>query len=304
MDFSRYLSPAGDPAGNRTTSMVAPARLRSVQELVRRLPPLPGMMFELITELGEPDAEIDRLEDHISRDPTLTTRLLKMANSAFFAPAVPVATVGHALMILGLDAARNLVLATAMRAAMGASRSSPTHQGREVFRHSLAVAIAARRLCRLRDTRDPHEPDPFVAGLLHDVGLVALAPLYANEAGVLESAGGLSPEVERSVLGIDHVLAGRMVHAHWKLPDSLLDPILGHHSDPRDLDGGSTTTIVALADAHAEATGWEPHPATNRHGALERRDAIIAHVGLEPDRVHDVLDGMEQEFASFLGSAS
>jgi len=262
------------------------------------------MMFELITELGDPDAAIHRLEDHISRDPTLTTRLLKMANSAFFAPAVPIESVGHALMILGLDAARNLVLATAMRSAMGTGRSSPSRQGEDVFRHSLAVAIAARRLGRVRGTRDTPEPDPFVAGLLHDVGMVALAPLYANEVSVLESAGGLSPEVERTVLGIDHVLAGRMVHAHWKLPDSLLDPILGHHADPRDLDVQSTTTIVALADAHAEATGWLPHRGMNPHGALERREAIITRLQLSQDEVHDALDGMEEEFASFLGQPS
>lgn len=303
LSFDRYLAPGGDDAAPDAPAAPVPVRMRSIEEAVRTLPPLPTMMTDLLRELGSADADIGQLEERISRDPTLTTRLLRMANSAFYAPAAEVCSVGQALMILGLRTARNLVVATAMRAVMGARRSVPGLKAGGIFQHSIAVAVTASRLGRRVDRFAGLDEGLFVAGLLHDIGMVALAETYAAEHAALLQAGGLVPEAERAVLGIDHVQVGRMVHEHWKLPAELLGPILHHHDRPEALLADPLTAVVALADAHADESGWSAQTIDEEHPS-DRRSAIAAALGLEVESLLKELEGLDREVKSFMGSLS
>ena len=302
LSFDRYLSPESGGESSPTSPVSAPTRpTLAIEEAVRRLPPLPTMMTELLREMGSVDADIGALEERISRDPTLTTRLLRMANSAFYAPAADVCAVGQSLMILGLKSARNLVLATAMRAVLGQPRTASAGKSGGIFEHSVAVAVAASRIGSRFDELEDLEESLFVAGLLHDIGMVALA-------GV-ETAGPRVPELhddpdgERAVFGLDHLEVGRLVHAHWNLPDELLGPITRHHETAESLRDDRLATAIALADAHTDHVGHgvREHEEEDT-GPHERRARLAASLGIEDGRLDDHLQDLDEEINSFMGS--
>lgn len=301
LSFDRYLTPGEEETG--TESLVSPSsvRLRAVEEAVRRLPPLPTMMTELLREMGSVDADISALEERISRDPTLTTRLLRMANSAFYAPAADVCSVGQALMILGLRTARNLVLATAMRAVMGrGQKTAPGMKAGGIFQHSVAVGITAARIGRRFDGLADLDESLFVAGLLHDIGMVALAEIYADRHVALGRRP--DPATEREVIGLDHLQVGRMVHEHWRLPAELLGPITRHHESPQALANDRLTAAVALADAHADQVGYCVHEREEDAEPSGRRAAFAESLGIEDARLDDELTDLGREIKSFMGS--
>jgi len=302
LSFDRYLAPNEGETGAAQPVSAVPVRLRAVEEDVRRLPPLPAMMTELLHEMGSVDADITILEERISRDPTLTTRLLRMANSAFYAPAADVCSVGQALMILGLRTARNLVLATAMRAVMGrGQRSAPGMKTGGIFQHSVAVGIIAVRLGRGLGKFEQFDQSLFVAGLLHDIGMVALAETYSDRHAAL----GRRPDTERErdVIGIDHLHVGRMVHEHWNLPAELLGPITRHHAEPEALADDPLTALVALADAHADLAGHCVYEADgDDEEPYHRREAFAAMLGIDQHRIDDKLANLDREITSFMGS--
>jgi len=298
LDFNSYLSPDAPPEKDAATA-APPRRMRAIEQAVRHLPPLPDMMAELLAELSSGDADIAFLEERISHDPTLTTRLLRMANSAFYSPRAEIVAVGQALMILGLNTARNLVLSTAMRAVMGSSRSLPGFVEHGIFRHSVAVAVGTARLGKvvpcLRDMSDVL----FVAGLLHDIGMVALQEEYARERSSFERAGTIDEASERNILGVVHTRVGRMVWEHWKLPPELEAPLLRHHEPPENLTGEPLVAAVALADLHADLRG---EGLAAPRGEAESLEVYAGILGVDAKAATGVLDGLGAEVEAYMGS--
>src|SRR4029077_6370935 len=114
------------------------------------------------------DVTVHQLESVACLDPVLAGRLIQTANSAYYSPMRPIASIQHAIAYLGVDATRKILLAATIRANFASMR---LHQ---LWNHSLDVAQAAEELARRSELKiDPSEA--FLAGLVHDIGRLAFS---------------------------------------------------------------------------------------------------------------------------------
>ena len=290
-------APALDGAASRPTSA-------EVDAAIRRLPALPALLHELMRELRDADADIKRLEERISSDASLTTRVLKMANSPFYLRSGEVVDVRRAVMTLGFRTVANLVMAAGLRNTMSAAQKIPTYDGNGVFLFSLASGMACAKLSRRTPSLRPVADEMFVAGLLHDVGRIAMSEFYPRLSAAIGTRRDVSldPVFEQEHLGIDHQYVGRLVLERWGLPDELLAPITRHH-DPVDSIADQPLVVgVAVVDAALELRGFA------RTGKITRwtgRVASLCHaLGLDVAQLDAILDQVEDEVASLAGTFS
>lgn len=204
---------------------VAPAkRPTTLVELVDKTPDLPALPTVALAthrETGKPDATASSVATLVATDPALTARVLRLANSAYYGNARQVAAVSDAILLLGMRGVRNLCLLAGtypwLQGGLAAYRLAPG----ALLSHSLATAIGSRAVAeRTSEDRDA----AFTAGLLHDLGKVALAMWFKPADGVIGSR-----DDERRVLGFDHGQAGGELARRWNLPQSLVAAIACHH---------------------------------------------------------------------------
>ncbi|MBI4569578.1 MAG: HDOD domain-containing protein [Planctomycetes bacterium] len=219
------------------------------------LPPLPRIVTELQALLADSATTARDVGALISRDPALATKLLKIANSPFYAPAREITTISGAVVLLGFQAVRGIVLAVSIAGALG-RQSSRTGFDRPAFwEHSFAVGAIAREIAKRRGETEMEEY--FVAGLVHDLGKVVLDKfLPAEFTGVVERVAGSDGQMsmlaaERELLGTDHTRVGEIVLRRWGLPDQIVGAVRYHH-EPGEADSSAReVAAVHLADVVA-----------------------------------------------------
>ncbi len=247
---------------------VSPVPKNTLEVLVRRieqLPSLPTVVHELIEVCKDPNATMGMVEEVICTDQSLTARMLKLVNSAFFALTSRISTIHHAAVILGMDALRNTAIAVCTYECLSGCDDNPQFDRRAFWGHAVAVGILAKGLAQIAKYRKPDEA--FVAGLLHDLGKIVLDKYFPSEfarALAMCRAKELPlTQCEEAVLGFDHCLVGAEVTRQWRFPQQLIDAIERHH-DPTAND--TLCAVVMLADAMAKAwkfgAGGDPllHP--------------------------------------------
>ena len=219
------------------------------------LPSAPHVVSRLVS-LTDADADTRDLLAAIDRDPALTARILRTANSPFFAQTRSVTSVTRAVVVLGLPMIRNLTLGLTVWDAT-TSHLTP-QQARTLWEHSLAVAHAAQFLATR--TRLCAGGDAFTAGLLHDVGKMILAKQFPDAYRPLLTEAAMTPllpESERAVVGHDHAEIGALLFERWRLPKVLVDAV-AHHHDPTLVPGvaglvGAVNTLLGCSDDDRDA---------------------------------------------------
>ena len=200
------------------------------------LPTLPAVAIRLLNLTADPNSTVEEVIQHLRSDQSLTAKILSLAGSAAMGVRTPVTTLDKAVPLLGFSAVRSIVLATSVFECFG--KDQDENGGRvfdrtEFWKHALAVACAARRLARIRATPNVVPEDAFVAGLLHDLGKVALDTVFpkAYDRIVAQANHGRGDiaDSERAILGADHTVAGRRLAERWRLPRDLRESIWLHH---------------------------------------------------------------------------
>ncbi len=244
-------------------------RVELILQQLEELPTLPAVAARLLQVAGDEDAGVRDLVALLSSDQSLTASILRMASRADLGAPRQVNSVERAVVLLGFEAVRNTVLAVSVFQCFpdnhaGRGGAETRHFSRQAFwRHSLAVATAAELLARSAPNgggRQPLNPDEaFMCGLLHDLGKVALdAALPKSFERVAEAAEllrGDIADVERQVIGLDHMVAGKRLAERWGLPGAVREAIWLHGQRPGALPVtvGSPRLInlITLADALA-----------------------------------------------------
>jgi putative nucleotidyltransferase with HDIG domain len=217
------------------------------------LPPMPLVAVQVMKSVMNPDTSVDNLSRIISTDSVLVSRILKVANSAFYGCSRSIKTLKMAINILGFKTLRNMVVALSSKSMYG--NTSPTEKF--LWEHSLSTALASQLLAK--EVGLGHSDDVFICGLLHDIGKVILSdqnptsyghvlPEYIKSA---ESTVGF----EKEHFGFTHAEVGGALCRSWKLPEELEGAIKFHHSNALDrlveLEPymGKLSSVIALADA-------------------------------------------------------
>jgi putative nucleotidyltransferase with HDIG domain len=219
---------------------------------LRDLPSLPAVVMELLTSIDQEDVDISVLAKKVSHDQALTAKTLRLANSSAFGLQVKVTTIQQAITFLGFQTTRNLITAAAVTGCFAEGQCAGFND-KAFWRHSIATAACARVLARrMRFNQDY----AFTAGLLHDIGRLVLVSTYPerySEVLAWRSAHDCEViEAERAVLGIDHVVAGAALAAHWNFSDTMRLAIAWHH-EPEQAGAGFLATIIHVANAIVHA---------------------------------------------------
>lgn len=222
---------------------------------INRLPLPPAVVLRLLRSFDDQDVSTAEIAHAIGLDPALSLRVLGVVNSPFYGLPRQIGGLSEAVMVLGFGTVRNLVIgASLISSTTGPSEGLACR--REVWEHSLYCALVSQRLAR------PASVDAdwaFTAGLLHDIGKVALyssEPDYYRQVCAHRTSAGLTfVEAERALLGLDHCEVGGRVLARWRLP-AAIERVATHHHGEADA-GDPLLALVRVADrlAHAAAAG-------------------------------------------------
>ena len=219
---------------------------------VKSLPPLPQIWHALDEALRNDIASSERVVRLIASDQGLTATTLKLANSPFYGVSGRVASVRDAVRIVGIQTLWAATMTTTAMARFDAA-ACPGFDMAGSWRHAFGTAVCAQFLAERRGM-DPCAA--YTAGLLHDIGTLALAtsfPEAFNETLSWAARHDVPPvDAERELLGIDHAVVGGLVANHWRLAPIVADAVRQHHEVP---DGPSVTLadVVHLADSIVHA---------------------------------------------------
>ena len=223
--------------------------LRRVSE-IGSLPAMPTVLQSLGECLSEnpSSANLDRIVELISYDKSLAAQCLRMANSALFRRRSEVETVKGAVVALGLWKIRDIVYSCTLPTLLSSPKEgmAPT----TFWRHALGTAMVTQHLALKLGIADVEKF--YLAGLLHDIGIIVNSLLFKNEFHrVLSEAERTETplcEVEKKVLGFTHCDSGRILADTWKLPEDIANTIEFHHAPTEESGPAELPCTVYLAD--------------------------------------------------------
>lgn len=276
--------------------------LRRVTEATMTLPTFPIVASRLIEEVARPDATSEEIARIVALDPALTARTLKLANSDFYGFPRKVGSVDLAVLVLGASTIRDLVLTSSVVQTLGQAGSAL--EG--LLSHSMACGIAARALAERAKFR--LTGDAYAAGLLHDLGKVALRQndpsRYDAVLALCRAQHTPVAEAERGLFGSDHAEVGGWLAERWGLPADIVEAIACHHRPDAAARNRALSALVHIANSLAEragyawATGLPPEPVQASAWALVEPDAGARNLMLA-ELVQDVIRETEREKALF-----
>lgn len=216
---------------------------------------LPEVTIKIIEIVEDPDSTARDLHHVIKSDPALSVKVLKVVNSAFYGLPGQVASVDRAIILLGLSAVKNIAIAASIARLFKGNRISEQFTASDLWRHSVAVAVGARAIAEC----SPHpvmSDEIFVAGLIHDIGMLIERQAYADEfADVIERCGQEGSSflaVERELIGADHQAFGVGLTTKWKFPRHLRASVGFHHSpESLSVELRNMATLIHTADVMA-----------------------------------------------------
>jgi len=230
-----------------------PQRLEQVKQQILAagdLPTLPMIALQVSRLASNPFSGMSEIVRIIRNDPPLTTKILRVANSAFYGMPRRIESLNMALVVLGMRELNNLVTCITVLRTFPPAAGGHAFNRRMFWEHSagcgeIARVIATRLHLRLHGIE-------FTAGLLHDVGKIVFeqhlhAPFVAA-VNLMNSEGLASVDAERRTIGVDHAEIGSWLAEKWSLPPSIVEAIRYHHQPALAPEHAALTAVVRLAD--------------------------------------------------------
>lgn len=234
---------------------MAAVDLKRLIARVEDLPTLPRTVLRITEMVNDPRASARDLSHIITDDQVLTARLLKLVNSSFYGFPQRVSTVTGAIVLIGFDAIRNLLLTTSVFDLFPSRTSRDRRHQESLWDHSLGCAIGAKTIGAM--LRHEKLEELFVAGLLHDLGKIVemtmLPEHFARITARVAEGRLLISAAEAEVLGCTHADIGRLLAQRWNLPAKLISLIEHHHEPGAAGSWAVEASIVHLADILARA---------------------------------------------------
>jgi signal transduction histidine kinase/HD-like signal output (HDOD) protein len=216
----------------------------------KNLPTLPHILLKLIDACNTPDNTISEISKIIDKDSSLSARVMKMVNSAYFGLSVRVTGVEQALLLLGTDAVKNIAVSAAVSQVFATTKGDGVFQLKQFWYHCLLCATMAELIAKQTSYGSPDEA--FLSGLLHDIGKLVLWVNFPKDyAEVLRSSEDKAAllEQEQRRLGATHPAVGAWIIERWHLQSFMADAVLFHHEATEQvLDALPLVKIVFLAN--------------------------------------------------------
>jgi putative nucleotidyltransferase with HDIG domain len=228
-------------------------RIKRITDSLISLPTLPTVIAKMLELVDNPRTSASSLAGLIMQDQVLTARILKLANSSFYAFPRQIATVKLALVVLGFESVKEMALSLSVLSSLK-GESNRHFDISQFWQHSVSVGAGSRMLAR--ETCYRLAGEAFVAGLLHDIGKVVLSQYLPEEFAEVQDRiwerGQPCEEAEKIVLGVTHAEIGAWLAERWNLPVTLVEAIRWHHHPEACPRNPELPLLVCLSDYLSE----------------------------------------------------
>jgi len=255
---------------------------------------LPEVTAHIVKTVEDPKSTASQLHKIVSHDPALVTRILKVVNSAFYGLPGQIGSVERAIVLLGLNAVKNIAVAASLGQLFRGVTLCEGYTARDLWTHCIAVGVAARDLAKRMKVAVVDEA--FLAGMIHDIGMLVSLQVWPDKLREVCEAARNSDrefcEIEREVMGVDHQMLGQGLAEQWKFPRTT-QLVAGYHHRPQALgdDNRLLTTLVYVADTIVCQQG-RGFNLTALHQQLDGE--LLGRIELEQDVIDRTAAGLEQ----------
>lgn len=227
---------------------------KKLESVIHFIPPIPVIIVELLQALDDENSNMNNIARIIAKDPSMSMNVLKVANSAFYRLTHKVATVDHAVKMLGVKEIGMICVSCGAYQALKPPANIGTFDLKEFWKHSVATGIIARHICK--EISIGEKNTLYFGGLLHDIGKIVLDrfahDVYRIVIDVTHEECIPMIEAEKKIIGESHETIGGLIMEKWKFPQLLADMARHHHSLASCPETSlASVAVCALADQMA-----------------------------------------------------
>jgi len=231
--------------------------IKKVIDGISGLPTLPTVLDKTAQMLDDPDISASDVGRVIVKDQAIASKVLRLVNSAFYGCQRQVSTISQAVVFLGFNVVKNIILSVSVFESFSQNSQAEEFDKHRFWEHSIACGATTRVISRHLGVKDPEEA--FVGGLLHDIGKLVLDQFLTEEyLTVLHlSKEKEIPllEAEEKILETTHAQVGRYLAQKWNLPPTLEEAIAFHHNPTSAETELKLVSAVHLADVIVKGMG-------------------------------------------------
>ncbi|RMG73855.1 MAG: HDOD domain-containing protein [Nitrospirae bacterium] len=225
--------------------------IRKKIEGLSTLPSIPPVVTKILSLIDSEDISLKRIGEFISQDQSISAKVLKIVNSPIYGFPGRISSVHQALMLIGLSAVKGMLLGISIFDMMQQSMLG-------LWEHSIGTAITSRAVAKRLGLKNTD--DISVAGLIHDIGKVALSlcfpEQYRKALDIARDRELYIVDAEKEVFGITHSQAGRWLTTKWNFPEELIDSVAFHHAPLSSRGFKKTVSIVMLSENIIKMMGF------------------------------------------------
>ncbi len=281
------------------------AKLEKIVEMVNKseISSVQNVVSGITKIINDPESSAKDLKEIIQIDPPLTGKLLKLANSVYYSPRNKISEIQQAIIWVGYDALKELALSQKVCEVFAGDSDIEGYSPNLLWKHSVAVALLGKMIYRREFGRKGE--NIYVAGLMHDIGIIALDQFCQDDFRVIltktKTGKKNQTKMEKEVLGFDHTDVGRAMTDSWNLPRELVE-VIGHHHNPdniaRDFVRPGLTLYVADYVCQQKRLGYGDAPVRDRElfkNCLKRLELSSFALDLIAEDVERELLKMEEQ---------
>ena len=280
-----------NPQGNEAQQKIIEAAIGEISHIAT----LPEITLRIIRLVEDPNSSAKDLTQVITNDPALGARILKVVNSAFYGLPGQIGSINRAIVLLGLNAVKNIAIAASLAKLFRGGQISDQFNARDLWTHSIAVATATHQLADHVGLGLPDEA--FLAGLIHDLGIMveiqSRRPQFVEALERVKQDESLPlRKAETEVIGASHEQFGAALCSAWKFPQCFAYAAGFHHRPTEVAEANRVLpSLVFVADicAARAGMGWS--------GDLETQEipsAILEQLNLTQQKVEEVVEALPQ----------
>jgi len=278
-------------------------KLKKIVDEIVGLPTLPTVLTNVTKMMQNPRVSAAQVGQVIQSDVSLTSKILKLVNSAFYGFPSRISTVTHAIVILGFNAVRSTAMSVSVFDSFGGGSDTEGFDRMEFWKHSIGCGATAKILAKKMNMKELEEA--FIAGLLHDIGLIILDQFVHKEfveiTKLVKEKDILIRDAEKEILGgVTHGELGAWLGKKWNMAPALIEVIETYNNPSSSSENYLLTSIVHVADILTRALGIG-NPGDNRMPALNKSawEKLEIDAGTLPSILEEALDSAKKSEAFF-----
>ena len=266
-------------------------------ECIENLPTLPVIIRQIQTVIDNPVSNMAQIATIITRDQAIAARVVRLVNSAFYGFSGRISSIQQAIMLLGLNTVKNLVIGVSVVKTFESRTDATVFDRHRFWLHSFGCATVARQMAKRLNLEEPE--DFFMAGLLHDIGILILDQFFHEEfIAILGRTVKIKAEsiiAESEILGLNHCEVGNFIAEKWKIPELFKTAIRLHHRPNfPEIENERIRRIVAaihIADVVVSSRGITPGYSCT----ASLSETAMQITGLKTGTAEEIFDSVEGE---------